>query len=538
MSAIAPLDDPRDRDGSVPPSGETRRDRPLLEAVGLTKRFGSFTALDSVSIDLRAGEFHALLGENGAGKSTLVKCMLGYYHPDEGGVILDGREQTIASPRDARRLGIGMVYQHFTLVPSMTVLENLVMSRTEVPNVIDWRSERKALSDFLQTMPLKVPLDTKVDRLSSGERQKTEILKQLYLGSRVLVLDEPTSVLTPDEAREVLGFLRKLASETGMAVLLITHKFAEVTAFCDRVTVLRKGAKVGEGTVADLTTSDMAEMMIGERELAAVPERVVHPAKAEPVLVIDNLVSGDSGTRGSVAIEHLGVRAGEIVGIAGISGNGQTRLVELLSGQARADGGSLSVKGAPYDASRSAAQAMKVRCLPEEPLRNACVGKMSVAENLAFRAFDRDAEGRRRRLVDKAGMRREAERLIAAYSVKTQSPSSRIDTLSGGNVQRAVLARELSGETDLLVAANPCFGLDFGAVADIRAQILEARNQGAAVLLVSEDLDEIVALSDRIAVMFEGRIVFECEGGEKADTREIGSHMAGHSAVAEPGGHG
>ena len=526
MSAVARMEDVAEPG----PTAERRGVRPLLEAIGLTKRFGAFTALDAVSIELHAGEFHALLGENGAGKSTLVKCMLGYYHPDDGSVILDGREQTIASPRDARRLGIGMVYQHFTLVPSMTVLENLVMSRTEVPRVIDWKAERKALSQFLETMPLKVPLDTKVDRLSSGERQKTEILKQLYLGSRVLVLDEPTSVLTPDEAREVLGFLRDLASKSGMSVLLITHKFAEVTAFCDRVTVLRKGTKVGAGKVAELSTTDMAEMMIGERELAAVPDRVVHPVTSEPVLSARNLVSGDAGTRGSVAIENLQVRAGEIVGIAGISGNGQTRLVELISGQARPDGGEIRVKGEAYDASRAAAQAMKVRCLPEEPLRNACVGKMSVAENLAFRAFDRNGDGKPRRLLDKGGMRREADRLIAAYSVKTQSPSARIETLSGGNVQRAVLARELSGETDLLVAANPCFGLDFGAVADIRAQILKARNDGAAVLLVSEDLDEVVALSDRIAVMFEGRIVFECEGGEKADTRQIGAHMAGHSA--------
>ncbi|NDW07598.1 ABC transporter ATP-binding protein [Jiella pacifica] len=533
MSAVAIVEDVAEPG----PAAERRGVRPLLEAIGLTKRFGAFTALDAVSIELHAGEFHALLGENGAGKSTLVKCMLGYYHPDDGSVILDGREQTIASPRDARRLGIGMVYQHFTLVPSMTVLENLVMSRTEVPGVIDWKSERRALSQFLETMPLKVPLDTKVDRLSSGERQKTEILKQLYLGSRVLVLDEPTSVLTPDEAREVLGFLRALASESGMSVLLITHKFAEVTAFCDRVTVLRKGAKVGAGKVAELSTADMAEMMIGERELAAVPDRVAHAGETEPVLSARNLVSGDAGTRGSVAIEQLDVRAGEIVGIAGISGNGQTRLVELISGQARPDAGEIRVKGKTYDASRAAAQAMKVRCLPEEPLRNACVGKMSVAENLAFRAFDRAPDGKPRRLLDKGGMRRDAERLIAAYSVKTQSPSARIETLSGGNVQRAVLARELSGETDLLVAANPCFGLDFGAVADIRAQILKARNDGAAVLLVSEDLDEVVALSDRIAVMFEGRIVFECEGGEKADTRQIGAHMAGHSAAGTEGLH-
>ena len=511
----------------VSPS-QARAERPILEAIGLTKRFGAFTALNDVTIALMAGEFHAILGENGAGKSTLVKSMLGYYHPDAGAIVLDDREVTIANPRDARRLGIGMVYQHFTLVPAMTVLENLVMSRVDVPTVIDWASERKTLSAFLETMPLKVPLDTPVDRLSSGERQKTEILKQLYLKSRILVLDEPTSVLTPEEARQVLGFLRALAGETGMAVLLITHKFSEVTAFCDRVTVLRKGAKVGEGLVADLSTKEMAAMMIGERELTQAPGRAEHPRSAEPVLTLQNLKSGDSGTRGSVAIDDLVVHGGEIVGIAGISGNGQTRLVELISGQADKTSGEIRVKGVAYDASRAAAQAMKVRCLPEEPLRNACVGRMSVSDNIAFRTFDRDASGSKLRLLDKKRMRERAEDLIAAYSIKTQGPLAPIQTLSGGNVQRAVLARELAGETDLLVAANPCFGLDFGAVADIRAQLIAARNRGTAVLLVSEDLDEIVALSDRICVMFEGCIVFECAGGEAVDTTLIGTHMAGH----------
>ena len=505
-----------------------RAEPPLLEAVGLTKRFGAFTALNDVSLSLQAGEFHALLGENGAGKSTLVKCILGYYHPDAGAVVLDGREQAIGSPRDARRLGIGMVYQHFTLVPAMTVLENLVMSRPEVPRIVDWGKERLALRDFLATMPLNVPLDTPVDRLSAGERQKTEILKQLYLGSRVLVLDEPTSVLTPDEARDVLGFLRRRASDTGMSVLLITHKFAEVTAFCDRVTVLRRGAKVGDGNVADLSTARMAEMMIGERELAEVPDRAATPPGDAPVLAVANLKAGAPGTRGGIDIATLDVRAGEIVGVAGISGNGQKMLVDVLSGQEAPTSGRLFVKGEPYDASRAAAQAMRVRCLPEEPLRNACVGGMSVTDNLAFRTFDRDASGGPIRLLDRRRMRGEALRLIGAYAIKTQSPSASIATLSGGNVQRAVLARELQGETDLLVAANPCFGLDFGAVADIRAQLIAARNRGSAVLLVSEDLDEIVALSDRIVVLFEGRIVYECAGGAGADTTVIGTHMAGH----------
>ncbi|WP_082490703.1 ABC transporter ATP-binding protein [Aureimonas sp. Leaf454] len=523
MSALAasPFEPP----AALEESG--RPETPLLEAVGLTKRFGAFTALSDVSIKLMPGEFHALLGENGAGKSTLVKCILGYYAPDAGAVLLEGREQAIANPRDARRAGIGMVYQHFTLVPAMTVLENLVMARADVPSFVDWSRERRALSDFLATMPLKVPLDVPVHRLSAGERQKTEILKELYLGSRVLVLDEPTSVLTPEEAREVLGFLRARAIETGMSVLLITHKFSEVTSFCDRVSVLRRGAHVGGGTVAELSTSDMARLMIGERKLAPVPERLAFDPASPVVLALDGVKAGGSG-RGAIDIARLEVRAGEIVGIAGISGNGQTTLVDVLSGQTAAEGGRMTVDGAPYDASRAAAQARKVRCLPEEPLRNACVGRMSVAENLAFRTFDRAEGGKLLRLVDRARQRREADRLIAAYSVKTQGPGAPIATLSGGNVQRAVLARELDGKTRLLVVANPCFGLDFGAVADIRAQILDARNRGTAVLLLSEDLDEIVALSDRILVLFEGRVTFETPGGEAADTTEIGTHMAGH----------
>ncbi|UHD44216.1 ABC transporter ATP-binding protein [Aureimonas altamirensis] len=498
----------------------------LLEVVGLTKRFGAFTALDGVSLRLRRGTFHALLGENGAGKSTLVKCVLGYYRADEGSVLMDDREVEVASPRDARRLGIGMVYQHFTLVPAMTVLENLVMAGPDVPAIVDWRKERAKLAAFMADMPLKVPMDVPVHRLSAGERQKTEILKELYLGSRVLVLDEPTSVLTPGEASDVLGFLRRRATEEGLGVLLISHKFPEVTGFCDEVTVLRRGRLAGHGRVDALSVADMAEMMIGKRDLAAAPRPEPASARARAVLDLSRVKAGPQ--RGGIDIDRLEVRAGEIVGIAGISGNGQAVLVETLSGQTAPASGAIHVGGAPYQARRSQAQARGVRVLPEEPLRNACVGRMSVMENLALRTFDRHGDGRSRILVDRRSMRRYAEAQIAAYSIKTQSPDAPIATLSGGNVQRTVLARELDGDAELLVVANPCFGLDFGAVADIRAALLKARNKGAAVLLVSEDLDEVIALSDRILVMHEGRIVFETEGGRKADPMEIGRHMAGH----------
>jgi general nucleoside transport system ATP-binding protein len=498
-----------------------------VEAVGLSKRFGSLVALDDVSLRVAPGEVHALLGENGAGKSTLVKCMVGYYRPDQGSIVVAGRERPIANPRDAYALGIGMVYQHFTLVPSMTVAENLVMSRADVPAVIDWRRERRVLDAFLATTPFKVPLDTQVSALSAGERQKTEILKQLYLDRRFLILDEPTSVLTPGEAVEMLTLLRGMARAGRLSILLITHKFREVTGYTDRVTVLRRGRLAGSGASAELTRADLAAMMIGRGEL---PESAARAGRAEagaPILRIAALKAVDDSGRRQIMIDALAVHRREIVGVAGVSGNGQKELVEVLGGQRGALAGSVEVNAKPYRATRAEARAAGVRCLPEEPLRNACAARMSVAENLAFRNFDAGASQGTAVMLDRGRIAAQARDLIATYGIKTASKDAAVETLSGGNVQRVVLARELSGEVNLLIAANPCFGLDIAAVAEIRGQLMAARNRGAAVLLVSEDLDELLELSDRILVMSEGRIVYETPI-ETADVRTIGAHMAGH----------
>ena len=497
-----------------------------LAATGLTKRFGSFTALENVAIDVPAGSFHALLGENGAGKSTLVKCIMGYYVADAGKVVVGGREAAIANPKDAHRLGLGMVYQHFTLVPSMTVAENLVMSRLVVPSVIDWRKERVALEAFIERMPFKVPLQARVEDLAAGERQKTEILKQLWLERRFLILDEPTSVLTPDEADEMLGLLKGMADAGELTILIITHKFREVQGFADAVTVLRKGRLAGSGKVTELSRQDMAAMMIGKSELPQTASREGAP-DIKPVLVLKGLTAEHPRGGKGLDIERLDVHAQEIVGIAGISGNGQKELVEVLAGQRPSSGGEILVEGEAYDRTRASAQRLGVHCLPEEPLRNACVGRMSVAENLAFRRFDRREDGRLSLWLDFRGMARNARSQIARYGIKTASKDAPIASLSGGNVQRSVLARELAGQPALLIVANPCFGLDFQAVADIRSQIVEARNRGAAVLLISEDLDEILELSDRVLVMSEGRIVYETPGSA-ADPHVLGSHMAGH----------
>jgi simple sugar transport system ATP-binding protein len=499
-----------------------------IDASLLSKRFGAFTALDGVSLKLTTNTVHALLGENGAGKSTLVKCIMGYYEADEGRVMVDGKPTTIESPRDAAKYGIGMVYQHFTLVDNMTVAENLVLARREHPFVFDWAAEAKAVAEFMAKMPFRLDPARPVRTLAAGEKQKLEILKQLYLGTRIMILDEPTSVLTPDEADEVLGLLRRMTEQGKITVLMISHKFREVMKFADEVTVLRRGKLVGGGHVADLTPEAMARMMVGDEPPKANQDRAAREA-GKAVLEIHGLHAVDD--LGTPAVEGftLSVRAGEIVGIAGVSGNGQEELVEVLAGQRLARGGRVVINGARYLATRPEMRAQKVRCLPDEPLRNACVGAMTVAENIGFRRFDRTPFALARTFVSGRALRKTARALIAEYGIRTPGPDAAIGSLSGGNVQRAVLARELNEDVTLLIASNPCFGLDFAAVAEIRSRIMQARNRGTAVLLISADLDEIFALSDRVVVMSEGKAVHEV-GIADADLGVIGRHMAGHAA--------
>ena len=497
-----------------------------LEAVGISMRFGGVLALDDVSIRVEAGTVHALLGENGAGKSTLVKCLMGFHRMTAGQIVIGHREVEIPDPRAAHARGLGMVYQHFTLVPSLTGTENLVISRARVPAVIDWRNERAALARFLEAMPFTAPLDVPAQRLAAGERQKLEILKQLYLGRRILILDEPTSVLTPEEADELLGTLRALVRTGRLTVLMITHKLREVSAFADTVSVLRQGRHVGTARVQDLDQPTMAAMMIGERP---APAGTARGTTAGPVaLQLREVRAPDRTGRKVIAIDSLSVRGGEIVGVAGVAGNGQTELMEILTGQRRLESGTILVDGRPYVPSRAAMQAAGVRCLPEEPLRNACAARMSLVENLAFRTFDRRADDRRRFWLDRARLRIHARDLAARFRIRAGSVEHPIASLSGGNVQRAVLARELTGTVRVLVVANPCFGLDVAAVAEVRARILTVRNGGAAVLLVSEDLDEVLDLADRILVMSEGRIVHATRQAD-ANVGVIGRHMAGRA---------
>ncbi|MGB3570600.1 MAG: ABC transporter ATP-binding protein [Phormidesmis sp.] len=549
---------------------------PQLDVVAMTKRFGSFTALDRVSMSLKPGSVNALLGENGAGKSTLVKCVMGFYRPTAGEVKVNQTLSAIKSPKDAHTYGIGMVYQHFTSIPAMTVAENLVLSRPDTQQLINWKRESRALREFIASSPFQIDLDTPVAQLAAGQKQKLEILKQLYLKNRILILDEPTSVLTPAEADEVLGLLRQEVVSGNLSILLITHKFREVQAFADEVTILRKGKLAGQGTVSELSVEEMAQMMLGQagkqqaiaqtqpanslqNDLKTADITPLKPAgkstdestgkptlkptgkptgkptlkptdsqKAQPTLSIQNIQA--EGGNGLLAVKgvSLSVQAGEIVGIAGVSGNGQKELVEVLSGQRSQTAGQLIVNGEPYGATRTEMFRHQVCTLPEEPLRNACVPNMSVAENMALRTFDRPPQAKWNWLLLLGVIRRSAVALVKTFSVKTPSVETPVGNLSGGNVQRTVLARELADDSvKLLIAANPCFGLDFSAVDFIHGALRKARNRGVAILLVSEDLDELLEMCDRIFVISDGNLVYE-SNIDQANLTLIGQKMAGH----------
>ena len=496
---------------------------PAVEIVGLSKRFGDLQALDDVSLALPPGAFHAILGENGAGKSTLVKCVMGYHRPDAGRVLVDGEGRAIAGPRHAAALGFGMVYQHFTLVPSMTVAENLLLGMSDLPAVLRWDEVRARIDAFGRRLPLRLPPDRLVSTLAAGEKQRLEIMKQLFHGRRVLILDEPTTVLTPEEADQILGVLGEMTAAGRLTVVLITHKLREVEAFAREVTVLRAGRRVAGGRVGDLSRADLVGAMVG----GAVPPSAPRAARrAGPAaLELDALtVLGDRGVT-AVRGVSLTVGAGEIVGVAGVSGNGQRELVEALAGQRGREAGEIRVGGSRYTPSRAALRGRRVHVLPEEPLANACVRGKSVAENLAFRSYDEPRHTVARFFVRRAALRAHARELIARFRIQTRGPDARLETLSGGNVQRTVLARELSGDAAVLIVQNPCAGLDIAATAETRARLVAARNGGAAVLLVSEDLDEVLELADRIVVMFEGRFVYEIPR-ETADLSILGHHMA------------
>ena len=499
-------------------------DAPALELRGITKRFGDLVANDGIDFDVRRGEVHALLGENGAGKTTVMRIAYGLTHLDAGQIRVDGQVQAIRSPRDAIRAGIGMVTQHFALVRPMTVAENLALGRSRGMR-LDLDEARRRGTDASERFGIRVDPAARVDELSVGQQQRVEILKALSRDCRILILDEPTAVLVPEEVNALFATLRSLVAD-GMSVVFISHKLAEVRAISDRVSVLRRGRLVG--SVPGATDErELAGMMVGRPTFGVErPAEGAAPSGA-PILRISDLDA--NGAHGLPALSEvtLAVAGGEILGVAGVSGNGQTELVELLSGMREPTRGSIAVDGVEL-AGADPTRMMRARVgrIPED--RHASlIGDLSVAYNLVLEHLDDFRRGGR---IDEHRVHEHALDLIDRFDIRAR-PNDPVATLSGGNIQKVLLARVLSRDPRLLVVSQPTRGLDVGATEYVRSQLLARRAEGAAIVLVSEDLDELLALSDRLVVLYEGRVVGEM-GTREADPEQLGMLMAGRGRAA------
>jgi simple sugar transport system ATP-binding protein len=500
-------------------------DRPpaLLRMEEITKQFPGVLANDRVTLEVRAGEVHALLGENGAGKTTLVKILYGIHQPDGGRIVLRGRPVRVRSPHDALTLGLGMVPQHFLLVRRHTVAENVCLGLAGTQALFPAAQVERRLAELGARYGLAVNPRAPVWSLSISEQQRVEILKALLRGAALLILDEPTSVLTPQEAQSLFAVLRRMKAE-GHAVIFITHKLDEVKAVADRITVLRKGRVVDTVPAAAADTRTLAQMMVG-RDVEFRPQRSPGIRNGE-ALRLDDLWAVSHRGLDALRGVSLVVNRGEIVGVAGVAGNGQTELVEVVTGLRRARSGAVRVLGRDVT-NANAREVLEAGAahIPEERMRNGIVGTMSVAENLVLRRY-RYPPFSRGVLLDPEAIIAFVRRMITEYSITTPDPRVPARALSGGNIQRLILARELSGDPWLIVAAHPTSGLDISATEQIHSLLLTRRGRGAGILLVSEDLDEILALSDRIAVMYEGRIVGIVPAAE-VDRERLGLMMTG-----------
>jgi ABC-type uncharacterized transport system ATPase subunit len=514
--------------GKTVPSGRPRIEH--LELKGVTKRFPGVLANDHVDFDVRAGEVHALLGENGAGKSTLMKVLYGMYAPDEGEIWLNGRPASIASPTDAIDLGIGMIHQHFMLVESLTVAENVALGLPSSRGPLtDLDRVSKRIEELAGVYGLRVDPDAYIWQLAVGQKQRVEILKALYRGAALLILDEPTAVLTPQEVDEFFVTLRQMTRD-GHAIIFISHKLHEVLAISDRVTVLRDGQRVDSCSIEGCTKASLAQMMVG-REVTMKPYRVaLEPGDAR--LVLRNLHALSDRETPALRGVDLAVHSGEILGLAGVSGNGQRELAEVITGLRPLTDGEVFFDGQEItDLKPGPRTDMGLAYIPEERMKDGMIQSFSVAENMILRDHHREPFSRRGLLFLRI-IAEYADKLIQAFQVKTPSRETPAKSLSGGNIQKVVLARELSREPHVLVAAQPTRGVDIGATEYVHARLLEQREKGTAILLISEDLDEVMALSDRIAVIYEGQIM-GIVAGEYATPEQLGLMMAGVREEAE-----
>jgi len=497
---------------------------PALEMRGITKIYPGVVANDHIDLDVRPGEIHALLGENGAGKTTLMNVLYGLATPTEGEILLDGQVVKIAGPSDAIARGIDMVHQHFMLVPVLTVAENILLGEETMANPIflDRKEARRRIIDLGRRFGFEIDPDEKVGSLSVGWQQRVEILKALYRHAKILVLDEPTAVLTPQETKEIFTVLRRLAAE-GHSIIFISHKLYEVLEIADRITVIRRGRVVGQRVPSETNEDDLAELMVGREVQLTVDRGESHPAGA--ILKVEGLHVRDDRGNEMVRGVDLEVRAGEILGIAGVAGNGQDELVEAIIGLRKPHAGTVTLGGA--DVTGHTPRQMneaRVAYVPADRHRFGLILSFPLSDNLVLTTYYRSPYARGI-MRDEAAIRREAEASVEKYDIRTPSATVKAGTLSGGNQQKAVVAREFSADLALLVLDQPTRGLDVGSIEFIHKQAIAKRDAGTAILLVSAELDEILEMSDRIGVMYRGEIVRVLDG-PTADKNEVGILMA------------
>ncbi len=497
----------------------------VVQMQGIVKKFGDFTANDGINLTLHKGEVHAILGENGAGKSTLMNVLYGLYKPTSGSIAINGKEVEFHGPKDAIAQGIGMVHQHFMLIQPFTVTENIILGMEPVKGIaIDKALSRQKVLELSERYGMKVDPDAKIEDISVGMQQRVEILKVLYRGADVLILDEPTASLTPQEIEELMDIITNLTKD-GKSVLLITHKLKEIKECSDSCTIIRQGKYIRTVRVRDVNENELAAMMVGHDVIFKVHKKEMQPG--ETVLEVRNLRAKDYRKVEILKGLNLEVRRGEIVGLAGVDGNGQTELVEILTGLKKADSGSITIHG--KDAFNKSPKELfdgGISSIPADRQKHGLVLEFSIEDNLIIQHFEEEPFSRGG-FLNREAIRKNATGQMEDFDVRPRgSEAKAAKTLSGGNQQKVIIAREVTNDKDLLIAVNPTRGLDVGAIEFVHKYLVEQRNKNKAVLLVSFELDEIMSLSDRIEVIFDGNITGSVTG-DCADEKQLGYLMAG-----------